>query len=53
MSTTFEVYPRTKALPSFSAIVDRSTEELHRFLDSVGILSSVVVPKISGATGDH
>jgi antitoxin component of RelBE/YafQ-DinJ toxin-antitoxin module len=39
MSTTFEVYPRTKTLPTFGAIVDRSTMELHRFLDSVGISS--------------
>jgi hypothetical protein len=25
MSTTFEVYPRVKALPTFAAIIDRST----------------------------
>lgn len=37
MSTTFDVYPRTNQLPSFAAIVDRSTVELHRFLASVGI----------------
>jgi hypothetical protein len=37
MSTTFEVYPGTTDLPSFAAIIDRSTAELHRFLGSVGI----------------
>jgi hypothetical protein len=37
MSTTFDVYPRTKQLPSFGAIIDRSTEELHHFLESVRI----------------
>jgi hypothetical protein len=37
MSTTFDVYPRTTDLPSFAAILDRSTAELHRFLGSVGI----------------
>ncbi len=37
MSTTFDVYPRTTHLPSFAAIIDRSTAELHRFLGSVGI----------------
>jgi hypothetical protein len=37
MSTTFDVYPRTKQLPSFAAIIDRSTAELHRFLESVNI----------------
>ena len=39
MSTTFEVYPRTRAVPTFGAIIDRSTAELHRFLDSIGIRS--------------
>lgn len=39
MSTTFEVYPRARGLPTFSAICDRSTAELHRFLDSIGIRS--------------
>jgi hypothetical protein len=37
MSTTFDVYPRTTDLPSFAAIIDRSTFELHRFLESVDI----------------
>jgi hypothetical protein len=37
MSTSFEVYPRRMELPTFSAIIDRSTMELHRFLDSIGI----------------
>lgn len=37
MSTTFEVYPRVKELPTFAAIIDRSTKELHGFLDSIGI----------------
>jgi hypothetical protein len=37
MSTTFNVYPRAKDLPSFAMIVERATKELHRFLESVGI----------------
>ena len=37
MSTTFDVYPCTNKLPSFAAILDRSTAELHRFLESVGV----------------
>ena len=37
MSTTFEVYPRTRELPSFAELVDSSTRELHAFLDSVGV----------------
>src|SRR5580692_7357346 len=37
MSTTFDVYPGTMDLPSFAAVIDRSTAELHRFLGSVGI----------------
>jgi hypothetical protein len=37
MSTTFDVYPVTMDLPSFVAIIDRSTAELHKFLGSVGI----------------
>jgi hypothetical protein len=37
VSTTFDVYPRTSQLPTFAAILDRSTAELHRFLGSVGI----------------
>ena len=37
MSTTFEVYPRTRELPTFAELVDRSTKELHAFLDSVGV----------------
>ena len=37
MSTTFDVYPGTTNLPRFAAIIQRSTEELHRFLGSVGI----------------
>jgi hypothetical protein len=43
MSTTFDVYPRTKLLPSFAAIIDRSTAELHRFLDSVNICARPLV----------
>jgi hypothetical protein len=37
MSTTFEVYPRTRELPTFAELLDRSTKELHAFLDSVGV----------------
>jgi hypothetical protein len=37
MSTTLDVYPGTMNLPSFAAIIDRSTVELHGFLGSVGI----------------
>jgi hypothetical protein len=37
MSTTFDVYLRTKQLPSFAAIIDCSTRELHRFLELVGL----------------
>lgn len=37
MSTTFDVYPRTNQLPSFAAVIDRSTVELYRFLESVGV----------------
>jgi hypothetical protein len=37
MSTTFEVYPGVPELPTFGALVERSTTELHRFLESVNI----------------
>lgn len=37
MSKTFDVYPRIRRLPSFGELIERSTMELHRFLDSVGI----------------
>jgi hypothetical protein len=37
MSTTFDVYPGMTDLPSFAAVIERSTSELHRFLGSVGI----------------
>ena len=37
MSTTFDVYPRTRGLPSFRQLLDSSTSELHRFLGSVAI----------------
>jgi hypothetical protein len=53
MSTTFDVYPRTKDLPSFAAIIDRSTEELHRFLDSVGIKARPLIHlRIQRCDGD-
>src|SRR4051794_30719707 len=39
MSTTFEVYPRAKEMPSFATILERATNELHRFLGSVGLRS--------------
>src|SRR5262249_41052293 len=37
MSTTFDVYPIKPELPTFAAILERSTFELHRFLESVGL----------------
>ena len=37
MSTHFDVYPGESCLPTFKAILDRSTLELHRFLESVGV----------------
>jgi hypothetical protein len=37
MSTTFEVYPRVRELPTFRAITEVSDAQLHRFLGSVGI----------------
>ena len=37
MSTTFEVYPRVRDLPTFAAVVERSTKELHRFFASIKI----------------
>ncbi len=53
MSTTFEVYPRDKELPSFSALIDRSTMELHRFLDSIGIRSRPCIHVRLQACADH
>jgi hypothetical protein len=35
MSTTFEVYPGIPEIPTFRAIIERSTMELHRFLESI------------------
>jgi len=37
MSTTFEAFPRTRELPSFRAVLERSTRELHGFLASIDI----------------
>lgn len=37
MSTTFDVYPRSKQLPTFTELLEKSTAELHRFLASVGV----------------
>jgi hypothetical protein len=37
MSTSFDVYPRTRELPTFAALIERSSKELHSFLDSIGI----------------
>lgn len=37
MSTTFDVYPGEEAIPSFAQLLERSTWELHRFLESVQI----------------
>jgi hypothetical protein len=53
MSTTFDVYPRTKQLPSFAEIIDRSTAELHRFLDSVGIRARPPIHMRLQRCGDH
>src|SRR5947209_8651687 len=53
MSTTFEVYPRTKALPTFGAIIDRSTMELHRFLESIGLRSRPRIHLRLQACKDH
>jgi hypothetical protein len=53
MSTTFEVYPRTSTLPTFAAIINRSTQELHRFLDSVGIRSRPRINLRIQACADH
>ncbi len=37
MSVTFEVYPRSREIPTFGALIESSTKELHRFLASIGI----------------
>jgi hypothetical protein len=37
VSTTFTVHPCEHCVPTFSEILDRSTQELHRFLESVDI----------------
>jgi hypothetical protein len=37
MSTTFAVYSRSRDFPTFQELLDRSTNELHGFLASVGI----------------
>jgi hypothetical protein len=37
MSTTFEVYPRTRDLPTFAAVVESATKELRRFFASIKI----------------
>ena len=37
MSTTFEVYPKTRELPTFEGLLERSTGELHRFLNAIGV----------------
>ena len=53
MSTTFDVYPRTTNVPSFAAIIDRSTAELHRFLGSVGIRARPLIHvRIQRCEGD-
>jgi|SRR5262249_29779444 len=53
MSTMFEVYPRETALPTFGTIIQRSTTELHRFLDSIGIPSRPLVHMTLQACKDH
>jgi hypothetical protein len=53
MSTTFDVYPGTTDLPSFAAIIERSTEELHRFLGSVGVKARPLIHlRIQRCDGD-
>ena len=37
MSTTFDVYPGLASIPTFANLLERSTAELHRFLESVDI----------------
>ena len=37
MSTVFEVYPHESTIPSFCELLQRSTQELHQFLNSIGI----------------
>ena len=37
MSTTFDVYPRKREIPSLGALLHRSTAELHTCLASVGV----------------
>jgi hypothetical protein len=43
VSTTFQIYPSTPAIPSFRQLLDRSVVELHRFLQSVGLSSRPAV----------
>src|SRR5262245_16543864 len=37
MSTTFDVYPGKREIPTFASLLYRSTAELHKFLESVGV----------------
>jgi hypothetical protein len=53
MSTAFDVYPRTKLLPSFAAIIDRSTIELYRFLESVNIQARPIIQLRIQRCEDH
>lgn len=39
MSVTFDVFPRSVVVPTFAALLERSTEELHRFSSSVGVVA--------------
>jgi hypothetical protein len=45
VSTTFDVYPGTRNLPTFRQLLQRSSMELHRFLESVGVAAC---PQIQG-----
>src|SRR5437667_11107094 len=53
MSTTFEVYPRTKVVPTFAQLIERSTRELHRFLDDYAIAARPKIQLRLQACTDH
>jgi len=54
MSTTFEVYPKTKFIPTFQQLLERSITELHRFLKSVDIDSRASIQvRIQNKDGDQ
>lgn len=43
MSTTFEVYPGSDRVPSFQELLDRTQNELHRFLDLIDIAARPLI----------